>query len=325
VIPRPLNVIIIMNSKLIVANIVSLCMAISFASFALRQNASGQDASSGQTNPEVHRLWSAEAPFAGGSEAIDMPTLRLYRAESKEQTACVVVLPGGGYGNLAMDHEGTQIAAWLNEMGVTAAICVYRHRGGGGNGGKGYGDPVPMLDAQRAIRMVRAMANEWNIDPVRVGVIGFSAGGHLASTVSTHHDPGKPNDDDAIERVSSRPDFSILAYPVIAFDKSFTHRGSQKNLLGENADPELIASLSNELMVTAETPPTFLFHTAEDKAVPPENSVVYFSSLLAAGVPAEMHVFEKGKHGVGLAKGISGTNAWPELCKAWLRSRAIVK
>jgi acetyl esterase/lipase len=147
----------------------------------------------------------------------------------------------------------------------------------------------------------------------------------LASTVSTHHDPGQPNHIDLIERFSSRPDFSILAYPVIAFDKPFTHPGSQKNLLGEAADPELIAFLSSELMVTLETPPTFLFHTTEDKTVPPENSIVYFSSLLAAGVPAELHVFEKGKHGVGLGKGIPGTNAWPDMCKAWLRTRAVVK
>jgi acetyl esterase/lipase len=277
-----------------------------------------------ETVPEVLRLWPGDAPQAGGSEPIDIPTIHLYRAESKQPTAAVVVCPGGGYGNLAMDHEGAQIGKWFNDMGVTAAICVYRHRGGGGNGGKGYGHPVPMLDAQRAIRTLRANAAQWNIDPARIGVMGFSAGGHLASTVSTHHDPGNPESQDLIEKVSSRPDFSILAYPVIAFDKPFTHKGSQKNLLGENPDPAMVASLSNESMVNQETPPTFLFHTAEDKGVPPENSIVYFMALQRAGVAAELHVFEKGKHGIGLGASVPGTNAWPELCKAWLKTRGII-
>ncbi len=271
--------------------------------------------------PEVLRLWAGDAPLAGGSEPIDIPSIHLYRAESKSRTAGVVILPGGGYGHLAMDHEGAQIAKWFNDMGITAAVCVYRHHGGGGNGGKGYNHPVPMLDAQRAIRTLRAGADRWNIDPARIGVMGFSAGGHLASTVSTHHDPGQPDSDDVIERVSSRPSFAVLAYPVIAFDKPYTHRGSQKNLLGENPDPTLVASLSNESMVSAETPPTFLFHTAEDTAVPPENSVVYFLALQRAGVKAEMHIFEKGKHGIGLGADIPGTNAWPKLCKAWLAAQ----
>lgn len=273
--------------------------------------------------PEVMRLWPSDAPQAGGNEAADVPTLRLYRVESKDRTAGVVIFPGGGYGNLAMDHEGEQIAQWFNRMGVTAAICVYRHRGGG-NGGKGYGHPVPMLDAQRAIRTMRANASMWNIDPERIGIIGFSAGGHLASTVSTRHDQGDAKSEDMIEQASSRPSFAILAYPVIAFDKQFTHRGSQKNLLGENADPSLVASLSNETAVNAETPPTFLFHTSEDKAVPPQNSVVYYEALQRAGVSAEMHIFETGRHGVGLASGMPGTGTWPELCKAWLRIRGMI-
>jgi len=275
--------------------------------------------------PEILRLWTGDATQAGGTEAIDSPVIHLYRVDSKQPTAAIVIYPGGGYGNLAMDHEGVQIARWFNDMGMTAAVCVYRHRGGGGNGGKGYGHPVPMLDAQRAIRTVRANASEWNVDASRIGVIGFSAGGHLASTVSTHHDQGNVNSDDKIDRVSSRPDFAILCYPVIAFDKPFTHRGSQKNLLGENADPALVASLSNESMVNAETPPTFLFHTAEDTVVPAANSIVYFTALQAAHVPAEMHIFEKGRHGVGLAANLPGADAWPNLCKAWLRSGKIIE
>lgn len=275
--------------------------------------------------PQVLRLWEGDAPLAGGTLASDIPTIHLYKVESSTPTAGVVVCPGGGYGNLAMDHEGKQIAAWFNQMGVTAAICVYRHRGGGGNGGKGYGHPVPMLDAQRAIRTMRSNAKLWNIDPEKIGILGFSAGGHLASTVSTHHDAGNAESEDAIDRSSSRPDFSILAYPVIALGKPFTHLGSQKNLLGENPDAELLASLSNESAVSSTTPPTFLFHTSDDKVVPVENSVAYYSALRAADVAAEMHLFQNGRHGVGLAKGMPGLEAWPNLCKAWLKSHHIIE
>jgi acetyl esterase/lipase len=296
--------------------------AVSFA-FVLSGISGFSTSQAASPAPEVLRLWPADAPQAGGTEAADVPTLRLYRVESNDRTAGVIICPGGGYGNLAMDHEGEQIATWFNRMGVTAAVCVYRHRGGG-NDGKGYGHPVPMLDAQRAIRTMRAKSSQWNIDPERIGIIGFSAGGHLASTVSTHHDEGNPSSDDMIEQASSRPDYSILCYPVIAFDKPYTHRGSQKNLLGENPDPALVASLSNEAAVNEQTPPTFLFHTTEDKAVPVENSVVYYSALQRAGVPAEMHVFERGRHGVGLAGDIPGASAWPELCKGWLKVRGIV-
>lgn len=281
-------------------------------------------ASAADPAPEVLRLWDGDAPHAGGAEAIDIPTLHLYRVRAAAKTPGVIIYPGGGYGHLAMDHEGAQMAAWFNSIGISAGVCVYRHRGGGGNGGKGYGHPVPLLDAQRALRTMRANAAQWNIDPARIGINGFSAGGHLASTVSTHHDPGQPDSADPVEQVSSRPDFSILCYPVIALDKPFTHRGSQKNLLGENADPALIASLSNESRVDANTPPTFLFHTAEDKAVPPENSVVYFMALQKAGVPSEMHIFEKGRHGIGLGADVPGASAWPELCKAWLKVRQII-
>jgi len=274
--------------------------------------------------PVILTLWTEKAPLAGGTLESDIPTIHLYQVESNQPTAGVVVCPGGGYGHLAMDHEGKQIAEWFNGMGVTAAVCVYRHRGAGGNGGAGYGHPVPMLDAQRAIRSMRSNAKQWNLDDTKIGVLGFSAGGHLASTISTHHDSGNPESADIVDQQSSRPDFSILAYPVIALGQEITHRGSQKNLLGENADPELIQSLSNEKAVNAKTPPTFLFHTVEDTAVPVENSVVYFTALCKAGVPVEMHLFERGRHGVGLAAGMVGAGKWPDLCKAWLKSRNIV-
>lgn len=233
-------------------------------------------------------------------------------------TAAIVICPGGGYGGLAMDHEGTQIAQWVNSLGMAAIICQYRHRG------DGVGHPVPLQDAQRAIRLARAHANEWNIDPQRVGILGFSAGGHLASTVLTRFDVGNPSAKDPVARQSSRPDVGILCYPVIGFGKPYTHGGSQKNLLGDGATPAQIQALSNEEQVTAETPPTFLWHTYEDEGVVPENSVRFYLAMLAHHVPGELHVFEKGVHGVGLAGDVAATRAWPELCENWLRTRGFV-
>lgn len=274
-------------------------------------------------DPESLRLWSGEAPLAKGAEEGDVPTLRLYRVERTDPVPAVVIYPGGGYGGLAIGHEGEAIARWFNRMGITAGICIYRHRNSKGPG-EGYGHPVPMLDAQRAIRMMRANANGWGINAGKIGVIGFSAGGHLASTVSTRSDGGSPDHDDPIERFSCRPDYAILGYPVIGFGKPYGHAGSQRNLLGPDANPELVESLSNESAVNDQTPPTFLFHTAEDQVVKVENSVQYFSSLVRSGVPAELHVFEKGRHGVGLAEGLAGTDQWPALCQHWLKARGII-
>jgi len=273
--------------------------------------------------PVEMTLWQSDAPHSAGQEVGDQPRLHLYRTDSDKPAAAIVILPGGGYGHLAADHEGSQIAKFFNEQGMTAAVCFYRHRGQG-NSGKGYGHPVPMLDAQRAVRMVRANAKQWNVDPGKVGIIGFSAGGHLASTVSTQSDAGDANAEDWVDRVSSRPDFAILGYPVISLGQPHTHKGSQRNLLGENPAPELLQSLSNEKAVTAETPPTFLFHTAEDKAVPAENSLVYISALIRAGVPAELHLFETGRHGIGLGADQPGAKKWPELCVTWLKNRGVI-
>jgi acetyl esterase/lipase len=264
--------------------------------------------------PKTELLWPQGAPGANGSEAKDKPTLIIYLPE-KPNGIGVVICPGGGYGGLAMDHEGHQIGRWLNEHGIAGFICDYRHRG------KGYGHPAPLTDAQRAIRTVRSRAKEFGVDPAKIGILGFSAGGHLCSTAVTHFDAGDKNSTDPVMRESSRPDFGVLCYPVIAFDQPFTHKGSQRNLLGEGATPEQIASLSNERQVTDQTPPCFLWHTWEDKGVPPENSVAFYHALLAHKIPAELHVFEKGKHGVGLAKTIPGTDAWPNLCIAWIKGR----
>ncbi len=263
--------------------------------------------------PVLIRLWDQAAPGALGDEPKDRPSIDAYLPDpAKAVGTGVLVCPGGGYGGLASGHEGKQIAEWLNARGVAAFVLKYRMRKGG------YGHPAPLLDAQRALRIVRTRATEFGVDPARIGIMGFSAGGHLASTVGTHFDDGAPDSTDIIERAGSRPDFMILCYAVITLGEPSTHRGSQFNLLGANADPELIRSLSNEKQVTEKTPPTFLFHTSGDAAVPPENSVVFYQALQKHKVPAELHIYQNGPHGVGLAANIPGTSDWPETCLRWL-------
>lgn len=268
----------------------------------------------------IELLWPAGAPGAHGTGQADKPsiTVCLPTAGASARPA-VVICPGGGYATLALDHEGDQIADWLNSLGMPAFILRYRHSGGG------YQHPAPLQDAQRAIQLVRSRASQWHVDPARVGILGFSAGGHLASTAGTHFDRGNPKSRDLVDRQSCRPDFMILAYPVISLTSKHMHRGSLKNLLGEKPDPELVKSLSNELQVTAETPPTFIMHTAADVGVLPENSLLFYSALRQAGVPAELHIYERGEHGLGLAQGVPGVSAWPAACATWLRVRGILE
>jgi acetyl esterase/lipase len=268
--------------------------------------------------PTTIRLWKDGAPGTPPTKPADEPILLMTAPAKDANSTAVIILPGGGYGHLAMDHEGTQIAEWLNSMGITAFILKYRMRT------TGHLHPVPMMDGQRAIRTVRARAAEWNIDPSRIGVIGFSAGGHLASTLGTHFDSGDAKSADPIDRVSSRPDFMVLCYPVITFTADATHRGSLTNLLGDSPEPKLVQSLSTEKQVTRDTPPTFIFQTTEDKGVTADNCVAFYLALLKAGVPAEMHIFQSGRHGVGLGKDIPGTNRWPELCQEWLKVRGLL-
>ncbi len=268
------------------------------------------------TAPKTVLLWLNGAPGALGTADSDQPKITIYLPDKPVGTA-VVVLPGGGYGMLAMDHEGLQIAHWLNGYGIAAFVVQYRL-------GPRYHHPIELGDAQRAIRYVRANAADLGAAPDRIGVWGFSAGGHLASTTGTHFDSGNPSAADAIDRVGSRPDFMILSYPVISFTTPYTHRGSLKNLLGDNPDPKLVESLSNELQVTPQTPPTFLFHTTTDSAVPVENSIMFYMALRKAGVPAEMHVYEKGQHGVGLASYDPALSTWPVLLADWLRTRGLL-
>ncbi len=277
----------------------------------------GRGAGALVNTPEEMPLWEQGAPGALGSADTDKPTLTLYRAARGATGTGVVVAPGGGYSGLAMDHEGRQVASWFNAMGVTAFVLKYRL-------GPRYRHPIELGDGQRAIRLARARAQEFGVLADRIGMMGFSAGGHLTSTVGTHFDAGKADAADPIDRASSRPDFLILGYPVVSFDPAIAHMGSRRNLLGENPDPKLVEDLSNELRVTAQTPPTFLFHTNADTGVPPENSVRFYLALREAKVPAEMHIFENGPHGVGLALGDPALSAWPSLLSNWLRGRGLL-
>jgi acetyl esterase/lipase len=269
-----------------------------------------------QAEPETIPLWEKGAPGALGDADVDRPSINIFRATGAGGTS-VIVAPGGGYRNLSMDKEGRQVASWFNAMGVTAFVLKYRL-------GPRYHHPIELGDAQRAIRLVRSRAAQLGIAADRIGMMGFSAGGHLAATAGTHFDDGNRDASDPIDRVSSRPDFLILAYPVISFDPAIAHKGSEQNLLGDNPDPKLVQDLSDELQVTAKTPPTFLFHTNADTTVPAENSVRFYLALRQAKVPAEMHIFQNGPHGVGLDLGDPVLSQWPTLLANWLRARGLL-
>jgi acetyl esterase/lipase len=269
--------------------------------------------------PQTIALWNGRAPGAQGEQDGDKPTITIYMPpDTTGPMTAVVVAPGGSYQRLSMTNEGRLPAAFLNSLGVAAFVLRYRL-------GPTYRHPIELGDAQRAIRMVRARAAEWHIAPNRVGVMGFSAGGHLAATASTQFDAGSAEAADPIDRVSSRPDFAILGYPVISFVEPWTHQLSKKNLLGENADPELARRMSAETRVTGDTPPTFIYHTYVDATVPVENAVAYFLALRKAGVAAEMHIFKNGRHGTGLAMQEGPLAEWPRLLANWLRASGLLR
>ena len=270
-------------------------------------------------DPQTIPLWQGRAPGAQGDAAEDIPTLTIYMPPSTiGPMTAVIVAPGGSYRALSMNKEGRAPANYLNALGIAAFVLKYRL-------GPKYHHPVELGDVQRAIRTLRSRAAEWHLDPARIGVMGFSAGGHLASTASTHFDKGNATSADPIDRVSSRPDFAVLGYPVITLTEPWTHQGSKTSLLGENPDPALARSLSTETQVTAQTPPTFLFHTNADTTVPVENSVYYFLALRKAGVPAEMHIFKDGAHGAGLAMQDPALSEWPTVLANWLRASGFLK
>ncbi|MGC1784810.1 MAG: alpha/beta hydrolase [Acidobacteriaceae bacterium] len=262
-------------------------------------------------SPAPILLWPNGAPGAVGTTALDKPTITVYLPAQNPTHTGIVICPGGGYVTLAIDKEGTQVAHWLNERGVAAFVLTYRL-------GPRYHYPTQLLDAQRAIRYVRSHAAEYGLDSNHIGIWGFSAGGHLASTAGTHFDAGNSDTIDLIERASSRPDFMVLAYPVISMEPGITHMGTLHFLLGEQPKPMLENELSNETQVTPQTPPTFLFSTTSDETVPVMNSVLFYEALLRAGVPAELHIFERGHHGVGLAQDNPQLRMWPVLLQNWL-------
>ncbi len=262
--------------------------------------------------PPALLLWPAGAPGALGDSTADRPTITPWLPPTgRANGTAVVVFPGGGYSHLSTDREGAQMARWLNERGVTAFVVRYRL-------GPRYHHPAMLQDAQRAVRLVRARAAEWTLDPQRIGVLGFSAGGHAASSAGTHFDAGAASGADPVARASSRPDFMVLVYPVITMDPRLTHAGSRRNLLGERPTPELERLLSNELQVTGDTPPTLLIASSDDATVPVENSLLMYQALRSARVPAELHVFETGRHGFALAPGDPSLSSWLTQCALWM-------
>ena len=294
--------------KQFVRIILSVCLIFLCASVVFSQHPTATPAKAAASqDPQTFPLWENGAPGALGHDESDIPTLTYYPARGGVPTA-VIAAPGGGYRGLAMNHEGRQIANWLNAVGISAFVLKYRL-------GPRYHHPVELGDAQRALRMVRAHAAEYGVKPDRIGMMGFSAGGHLTSTAETHFDSGNPNAPDPID----------LCYPVISFTAPYAHRGSAQNLLGDSPDPRLLENLSSESQVTPRTPPTFLFSTSEDAAVPSENSVAFYLALHKAHVPAEMHIFQKGPHGVGLDLGDPALGEWPKLLINWLRGLGLLE
>jgi len=265
-------------------------------------------------------LWPDGAPGALGSTSNDIPTLTPYLPDPTNLTgAAMVICPGGAYGFLA-PHEGNDYALWLNQHGIACFVLKYRL------GSDGYQHPAMLEDAARAVRLVRAKTADWKIDPKRVGIMGSSAGGHLASTLMTHFDSGNPNATDPIERQSSRPDLGILCYPVITMGK-YAHSVSKKNLLGIDPPSRLVKLLSNELQVTAQTPPCFIWATYEDKTVPLENSLMFVEALRKYQVPFDFHVYQKGDHGMGLddKPPFAHPHPWAGDCLFWLKGQGFVK
>ncbi len=253
-------------------------------------------------------LWPEQAGQPGGANTEGLPRITPFPAGATAAHGAIVVCPGGGYRTRAA-HEGEPVARWLNSLGVSAFVLDYRvapHR-----------HPLPLADLQRAVRYVRHHAGKWHVDPRRVGVLGFSAGGHLAATAAVRADAGDPGASDPLERESSRPDAVVLCYPVISFGQH-GHPGSMRNLLGDDPPEGLRRELSTELHVTAQTPPAFLWHTADDAGVPVENSLAFAGALARHGVPFELHVFPSGRHGLGLAAEDRRVGAWTDLCRAWL-------
>jgi len=292
--------------------------------------------SNAQTQQRVVKVWPDKIPGSIKSNSyqeqiiiednqttniskVTEPTITIYAPEKeKANGTAIVICPGGGYSRLSIDKEGFKIATWLSKQGIIGILLKYRLPSDEIMKDKSVG---PLQDAQEAIRIVRRNAVAWGINPFKIGIMGFSAGGHLASTASTHFNEDVSNLNDT---TSARPDFSILIYPVISMDLAITHKGSRENLLGKKPTKETVEHFSNELQINEETPPAFIVHSADDGAVPVENSINYFYALRKNNVPVEMHIYEKGGHGYGMAKKGSSESTWPEACLNWLRSRRLI-
>lgn len=247
---------------------------------------------------------------------VQTPLLDVYLPSRKNSTGdAIVICPGGGYWILAYDWEGSDIAKYLNAKGIAAIVLKYRLPT---SSSQVVPHLSPLMDAQRAMRLVRYHAADWKINPGRIGIMGFSAGGHLASSLSTHHDQGDPGNIDPVERISCRPDFSILIYPVITFTEDFRHNGSREALIGKDPSPELIKYYSSELQVKSDTPPAILIHSLDDTAVPVENSLVYFEALRKYNITSSLHVYPYGGHGYSLAIGKGYLSTWPERVVEWV-------
>lgn len=244
------------------------------------------------------------------------PMIKVFLSpEEKANGTAVVICPGGGYGHLSIEKEGDNFARWFNEMGVAGIVLKYRLPDEKIMKDQSIG---PWQDAQEAVRIVRRNADKWKINPEKIGIMGFSAGGHLASTVAARFSEGKDGD------VSSRPDFALLIYPVITMKDEFTHEASRKNLLGNQPGKDLINRFSNELQISKKTPPSFLVHSTDDRVVPVENSIRFYLALKRKGVPAEMHLYERGGHGYGFGASGETVSAWPESCKTWMQSHGLL-
>jgi acetyl esterase/lipase len=272
---------------------------------------------SGLQGQTAKPLWPGGAPMAQGTEDVDVPTLTAYLPAENPTKSAVVIAPGGSYVHLSMEKEGSDVAKWMNAHGVAAFVLKYRL-------GPKYHHPVELGDVQRAIRTVRAQAASMGIAPDHIGMMGFSAGGHLAATAGTLYDAGPPANADAIDKESARPDFLVLCYPVITFDPTYMHKGSRDNLLGKDPEQKLIDATSPEKHVTKATPPTFLFTTTDDGTVPVMNSILFYSALVANKVSGELHIYQHGPHGVGLAPGFPDLKGWPDLLATWMRAKGFM-
>jgi acetyl esterase/lipase len=266
------------------------------------------------------RLWSGDAPQAKGNACEDTPTLTIFEPQNGHQNgSAVVVLPGGAYAGLAANLEGRQVADWFAARGFRAFVLSYRLSS------NGYLLPVPLLDARRAVQLVRARARDYQIDPNRIVIIGFSAGGHLAALSGTQFVAGNPDAEDPIDRVSSRPDYLVLGYPWIgAISSDTSHLTYCKIFNVMDRCEALRTAYSPELFVTKDTPPTFWFHTFNDETVPVEQGLRFYAALIKAGVPAEAHVFSNGPHGTGLGKADAALDQWPNLLEIWLRAQGLL-